>query len=156
MDEKQYMAEAIALSEQNVISGRGGPFGAVIVKDGKIIATGVNRVTIDNDPTAHGEIVAIRAACKALNSFILGGCEIYSSCEPCPMCMAAIYWARAEKVYYAATREDAARAGFDDWIIYNELNLPIEERAIATANIMRDEAQGAFGAWAKSPNKVNY
>ena len=156
MDEKQYMAEAIALSEQNVKSGRGGPFGAVIVKDGKIIATGVNRVTTDNDPTAHGEIVAIRAACKALNSFILGGCEIYSSCEPCPMCMAAIYWARAEKVFFATTQEDAARAGFDDWIIYNELNLPIQERAVTTANIMRQEAQGAFGAWAMSTNKINY
>lgn len=156
MDANLHMAEAIALSEENVKSGRGGPFGAVIVKDGKIIARGVNRVTTDNDPTAHGEIVAIRAACKTLNSFILSGCEIYSSCEPCPMCMAAIYWARAEKVYYAATREDASRAGFDDWIIYNELNLPIQERAITTANIMRQEAQGAFGAWAMSTNKVNY
>jgi tRNA(Arg) A34 adenosine deaminase TadA len=149
------MAEAIALAIENVAQG-GGPFGCVIVKNGKVIARGVNRVTQTNDPTAHAEVVAIRAACEALADFQLSGCELYTSCEPCPMCMAAVYWARPDRVYFGATKQDAAHAGFDDSMIYEEFALPYEKRRIPIAQIGRDEALQAFAAWAKSPNKVRY
>jgi guanine deaminase len=152
---EEFMAEAIALSLENVRQG-GGPFGAVIVKDGKVIARGQNRVTATNDPTAHAEIVAIRAACHSLKDFQLHGCDIYSSCEPCPMCLAAIYWARAERVFFANNRVDAARIGFDDWIIYNEIALPFHERGIPMQQMMADEAKTAFDAWTKLENKVEY
>ena len=158
MDEtrKKLMAEAIALSLQNVREGKGGPFGAVVAKDGKIIARGANRVTATNDPTAHAEVVAIREACKALGSFQLAGCEIYSSCEPCPMCLAAIYWARPERVFFAATKDDAARAGFDDSIIYYEVNLPIDQRGIPMRQMMREEAQPAIEEWLRAEKKIEY
>lgn len=149
------MREAIELAVNNVAGG-GGPFGCVIVKGGRVIARGVNRVTQTNDPTAHAEVVAIREACRALGDFQLTGCELYSSCEPCPMCLAAIYWARPERVYFAATKEDAAQAGFDDSLIYQELALPHARRKIPIEQIGRDEALRAFEAWAKSPNKVRY
>jgi tRNA(Arg) A34 adenosine deaminase TadA len=151
----EFMAEAIALSLENVRQG-GGPFGAVIVKDGQVIARGQNRVTATNDPTAHAEIVSIRAACAALKSFQLTDCDIYSSCEPCPMCLAAIYWARAERVFFANTRVDAAQVGFDDWIIYNEIALPFSERGIPMQQMMADEAKVAFDAWKTLENKVEY
>jgi len=149
------MTEAIALAIDNVAQG-GGPFGCVIVKDGKVIARGVNRVTQTNDPTAHAEVVAIRAACEALDDFQLSGCELYTSCEPCPMCMAAVYWARPDRVYFGATKQDAAAAGFDDSMIYEEFALPYEKRRIPVAQVGRDEALQAFAAWAKSPNKIRY
>jgi guanine deaminase len=151
-----FMAEAIALSLKNVREGKGGPFAAVVVRDGKIIARGVNRVTLTNDPTAHAEVVAIREACASIQNFQLTGCEIYSSCEPCPMCLAAIYWARPEKVFFANTKEDAAAAGFDDSLIYQELALPPNQRKIPLIQLMRDEAIRAFQEWAKSPLKVDY
>jgi tRNA(Arg) A34 adenosine deaminase TadA len=149
------MAEAIALSLENVRRG-GGPFGCVITQNDRIIARGANQVTQTNDPTAHAEIVAIRAACKALNDFQLHGCEIYSSCEPCPMCLAAIYWSRPERVFFGNTREDAAVAGFDDWLIYQEIALPREERGIPIQQLMGEEAKAAFEAWAKLENKIRY
>ena len=149
------MAEAIALAIKNVAQG-GGPFGCVIVKNGKVIARGVNRVTQTNDPTAHAEVVAIRAACEALADFQLSGCELYTSCEPCPMCMAAVYWARPDRVYFGATKQDAAHAGFDDSMIYEEFALPYEKRRIPMRQIGQVEALQAFAAWAKSPNKVRY
>ncbi|MCU1284995.1 MAG: tRNA-specific adenosine deaminase [Acidobacteriales bacterium] len=151
-----FMAEAIALSLQNVRSGNGGPFAAVIVKGGQIIARGVNRVTATNDPTAHAEVVAIREACTTLKTFQLTGCEIYTSCEPCPMCLAAIYWARPDRVYFGNTKEDAADAGFDDSFIYDEIEKPVNGRKIPLQQLMRGEAIRAFEEWAKSPNKVEY
>lgn len=150
------MAETIALSIQNVREGKGGPFAAVVVKNSQVIARGVNRVTATNDPTAHAEMVAIREACNALKTFHLEGCEIYSSCEPCPMCLAAIYWSRATKVYFGNTKEDAAEVGFDDSLIYNEIHLPIENRRIPLVPMMRKEANAAFREWAVSPLKVEY
>jgi tRNA(Arg) A34 adenosine deaminase TadA len=153
-DEK-FMAEAIALAIENVAQG-GGPFGCVIVKGGKVVGRGVNRVTQTNDPTAHAEVVAIRAACHALGDFQLTGCELYTSCEPCPMCMAAVYWARPERVFFGATKDDAAHAGFDDSMIYEEFVLPYEKRRIPVGQIGRREALKAFEAWAKSPNKIRY
>jgi guanine deaminase len=155
MSKEHFMREAIALAIKNVAEG-GGPFGCVIVKDGQVIARGVNRVTQTNDPTAHAEVVAIRAACQALGDFQLTGCELYSSCEPCPMCMAAVYWARPERVYFGATKDDAGRAGFDDSLIYEEFALPYAQRRIPVAQLGRDEALKAFEAWAKSPNKIRY
>jgi tRNA(Arg) A34 adenosine deaminase TadA len=152
---QDFMAEAIALAIENVAQG-GGPFGCVIVKDGKVVGRGVNRVTQTNDPTAHAEVVAIRNACQALGDFQLTGCELYTSCEPCPMCMAAVYWARPDKVYFGATKDDAAHAGFDDSMIYEEFALPYEKRRIPVSQTGRDEALKAFEAWAKSPNKVRY
>ena len=149
------MAEAIALAIENVAKG-GGPFGCVIVKGGKVVGRGVNRVTQTNDPTAHAEVVAIRAACHALGDFQLTGCELYTSCEPCPMCMAAVYWARPDRVYFGATKDDAAHAGFDDSMIYEEFVLPYEKRRIPVGQIGRREALKAFEAWAKSPNKIRY
>ncbi len=150
-----FMAEAIRLSLENVHNG-GGPFAAVVVKNGEIVASGVNRVTATNDPTAHAEVVAIRAACHALNTFQLTGCEIYTSCEPCPMCLAAIYWARPAKVYFANTKDDAAAVGFDDSLIYNEIGLPHAQRRIQLVQLMRQEALAAFEAWKVSPDRVEY
>ena len=152
----EFKQEAIRLSIVNVDEGRGGPFGAVVVKDGKIIARGNNQVTTNNDPTAHAEVVAIREACKVLNTFQLDGCEIYTSCEPCPMCLGAIYWARPDKLYYANSKEDAAIIQFDDQFIYEEISKPIEERKLFTRQILRDEALKAFDKWSKSTNKIEY
>ena len=151
-----FMREAIRLSVEKMREGRGGPFGAIIVKDGQIVGRGWNEVTTANDPTAHAEIVAIRAACQALNTFQIHGCEVYSSCEPCPMCLAAIYWSRPERVFFGNSREDAAIAGFDDWLIYQELKLPHEERGIPIQQMMSEEAKAAFDAWAKLENKIRY
>ena len=149
------MKRAIELSIKSVNNG-GGPFGSVIVKGDKIIAEGSNKVTSNNDPTAHGEIVAIREACKKLNNFSLNGCELYSTCEPCPMCLSAIYWARIDKIYYANTREDARKIDFDDSLIYTELQKNINERKIPMIQIMRNEALEAFEMWDKKTDKVKY
>jgi tRNA(Arg) A34 adenosine deaminase TadA len=146
----------ITLSAQKMEEGHGGPFGAVIVKDGEVIAEGFNRVTSTNDPTAHAEIVAIREACRRLDSFRLEGCEIYSSCEPCPMCLAAIYWARLEKLYYANTRHDAAAIGFDDDHLYREIAKEIEGRVLPMVRIDLPEARAVFRRWQDKPDKVLY
>ncbi len=151
-----FMREAIRLSIENVESGKGGPFAAVIVKDGEIIASGVNEVTSSNDPTAHAEVVAIRKACSTLNSFQLDGCEIYCSCEPCPMCLGAIYWARPAKIYFANTKEDAAAVDFDDKFIYDEIDLSHTERKLAIHQLLREEALVAFEKWKTSPLKIKY
>ena len=151
-----FMARAIQLSMENVHSGRGGPFGAVVVKDGSIIAEGANQVTAINDPTAHAEILAIRAACAKLGFFELDGCEIYTSCEPCPMCLGAIYWARPAHVYFANLAADAARVGFDDAFIYREIAQPHARREIPMIQMMREEALAAFRAWEAKPNKIEY
>lgn len=150
------MLEAIRLSFETMRNNTGGPFGAVVVKDGEIIARGFNRVISTNDPTAHAEVVAIREACKNLNDFQLTGCEIYTSCEPCPMCMAAIYWARPDKVYYANSKTDAASIGFDDDFIYEELALPYSDRKIPMLRIMPEEALTAFQEWNSKSDKVEY
>ncbi len=150
------MARAIQLSLDNVRSGAGGPFATVIVKNGKIIAEGPNRVTSLNDPTAHAEIVAIRDACKQLGRFELTGCEIYTTCEPCPMCLGAIYWARPARVYFASTAADAARIGFDDAFIYDEIHQPLEKRRIPMIPLMREEALEAFRAWEEKKDKIPY
>jgi len=150
------MARAIALAIDNVHAGRGGPFGAVVARDGRIIAEGTNRVTSSNDPTAHAEVVAIRIACAALNSFQLTGCELYTSCEPCPMCLGAIYWARPARVYFAGTAADAAAAGFDDSFIYEQLAMPLASRKIPFVSLMRVEAQAAFRAWLDKSDKIEY
>ena len=152
----KFMQLAIALSERNVNQGGGGPFGAVIVKEGKIVSQSANTVTADNDPTAHAEVAAIRLAAKALNSFDLSDCVIYTSCEPCPMCLGAIYWARISKIYYANTRHDAEEIGFDDKFIYDELALPADQRRLPSEQIMRDEANAAFSDWLKSGKKIEY
>jgi tRNA(Arg) A34 adenosine deaminase TadA len=151
-----FMARAIELSLENVRTGRGGPFGAVVVRDGKILAECANNVTGTNDPTAHAEVLAIREACKALGAFELTGCEIYTSCEPCPMCLGAIYWARPDRVYYGNTASDAAKAGFDDSFIYKEIPLPLNQRKIPMEQMMRDEAIEGFRAWQNSSKKVPY
>ena len=150
------MAMAIRLARENVEQGKGGPFGAVVVKDGKVIASAMNEVVAGDDPTAHAEVLAIRRACAALGTYQLTGCEVYSSCEPCPMCMGAIYWARPDRVYFAATRKDAAESGFDDGHIYHECNLPMEKRSIPFVNIMRDEAQEVFREWDESELDIRY
>jgi len=150
------MYRAIELSIENVLNGRGGPFAALVAKENEIIAMGTNLVTPTNDPTAHAEIVAIREACKKLNHFQLTGCEVYASCEPCPMCMAAIYWARPARVFYANTREDAARIGFDDSFIYDQLQLPTDRRSIPTVQLMRREALVAFRRWESKTDKIRY
>jgi tRNA(Arg) A34 adenosine deaminase TadA len=151
-----FMARAIQLSLDNVLSGRGGPFGAVVVKDGTILAEGANEVTATNDPTAHAEVLAIRRACQKLGAFELQGCEIYTSCEPCPMCLGAIYWAHLSRIYFANGEADAARIGFDDSLIYRELSQPHGKRRIPMAQIMREQALEAFRAWEKLPNKIGY
>lgn len=151
-----FMRRAIELATENVLSGRGGPFGAVIVRGEEVIATGANCVTATNDPTAHAEVTAIRAACAKLGTFELHGCEIYSSCEPCPMCLAAIYWARCEAIYFGGRAEDAAAAGFDDSMLYAEVKLPVEERHIPTVGMMREEAVESFEAWRRFTERVEY
>lgn len=155
-DKKEFMLEAIQQSFDTMRSGEGGPFGAVIVKDKKIIARGGNCVSTLNDPTAHAEIVAIREACKTLNTFQLNGCEIYTSCEPCPMCLGAIYWARFDKIYFANTKTDAAKIGFDDEFIYKEFELSLTERKLSMEQICRDEAIKAFEEWENKPDKIKY
>ncbi len=156
MSLESHMNEAIRLSFETMRNNTGGPFGAVVVKNGEIIARGYNKVVSSNDPTAHAEIVAIREACKALNSFQLDDCEIYTSCEPCPMCMSAIYWARPAKVYYANSKKDAADIGFDDDFIYEELALPYEKRKIPLIRVMEKEALLAFKEWASKLDKTEY
>lgn len=156
MDHKDFMRRAIALSAEKMRVLEGGPFAALVVKDGRIIAEGNNRVTSTNDPTAHAEIVAIRAACQALGDFALKGCEIYTTCEPCPMCLAAIYWARIERIYYANSRAEAARIGFDDEVLYQEVAKPIEARAIPAVRLMAAEARRVFAEWEKMPGRVPY
>ena len=152
---KKFMLRAIQLSIES-IQNNGGPFGCVIVKQNKIISEGFNKVTSTNDPTAHGEIVAIRNSCKILNSFSLKGCDLYTSCEPCPMCMSAIYWARIDNVYYANTRDDAKKIDFDDSLIYEQLTKSIKERKIQMIQLMRNEALKAFELWDKKTDKVKY
>ena len=149
-----FMQEAIRLSIDMMRQGRGGPFGAV--KDGVIISRGWNEVTSTNDPTAHAEIVAIRAACRALNTFRLDGCEIYTSCEPCPMCLSALYWARISGVTFAGSREDAAEAGFDDEFLYRQISLPLAERNLPSRQMLRKEAAVALAEWRTKPDKICY
>jgi tRNA(Arg) A34 adenosine deaminase TadA len=151
-----FMARAIQLSIDNVRSGRGGPFGAVVVKDSNIVAEGANRVTSTNDPTAHAEVLAIRKACKNLGVFELEGCDIYSSCEPCPMCLGAIYWARLSRVYFANSAADASKIGFDDSLIYREIAQPHTQRKISMIQMMREQALAAFREWQDKPNKITY
>ena len=151
----ELMKRAIAIAMENVRNG-GGPFGSVIARDGSIVAEGVNRVTATNDPTAHAEIVAIRAACAKLAAFQLEGCDLYTTCEPCPMCLGAIYWARPARVFYASSAGDAAAAGFDDKFIYDELYLPFAAREIPMTQLMREESLLIFTAWKKSENKTEY
>ena len=151
----KFMTRAIELSIENVNLG-GGPFGSIIVKNDKVIAEGSNKVTSSNDPTAHAEVVAIREACKKLNTFNLTGCDLYTSCEPCPMCLSAIYWGRIEKIYYANTRDDAQKIDFDDSLIYSELLKNVKKRKISMVQMMRDEALKAFELWDKKTDKVKY
>jgi guanine deaminase len=151
-----FMARAIEISIENVRLGRGGPFGAVVVKDGTIIAEGANCVALTNDPTAHAEVVVIREACKKLGAFELHDCELYTSCEPCPMCLGAIYWARPARVFFGSTAADASQAGFDDLLIYREIPQRHEERKIPMIQLMRNEALEAFRAWEHAPNKTPY
>jgi len=151
-----FMQQAIDLATENVTSGRGGPFGCVIVRAGQVIATGSNCVTSHNDPTAHAEITAIRAACKKLGSFQLTECEVYTSCEPCPMCMAALYWSRCKAVFYGNTAADAAGVGFDDAFLYDELKKPLAERTLPIHNLLRKEAFASFAAWRDSTSKIEY
>lgn len=155
MTKEELMRKAIELSVENVANG-GGPFGAVIARNGQIVATGVNRVTADHDPTAHAEVNAIREACEKLNTFDLGGCEIYSSCEPCPMCLAAIYWAHIDRLYFGNTKTDAARIGFDDSLIYDEISLPISSRRLPSSTLLSAEAILAFDLWTQNPDKIQY
>jgi tRNA(Arg) A34 adenosine deaminase TadA len=152
----EFLRRAIALAVQNVDGGSGGPFAAVVVRDGKIVGEGVNTVTETNDPTAHGEVNAIRAACTALGVFSLAGCELYTSCEPCPMCLAACYWARIDAVYYGASAADAARAGFDDAYLYQEFRKDQPARTLPCEQLLATEAWASFAAWIASPNKVEY
>jgi tRNA(Arg) A34 adenosine deaminase TadA len=152
----EFLRRAIALATENVTSGRGGPFAALIARDGRVIAEGVNMVTATNDPTAHGEVTAIRAACRAMNTFTLAGCELYTSCEPCPMCLAASHWARLDAVFFGAVAEDAAKAGFDDAYLYNEFRKAPTDRSLPAAQYLRDEAWSSFAAWIVSPNKIEY
>jgi len=153
---ERFMAEAIELALRNVRAGEGGPFGALVVLDEEVIGRGVNQVVATHDPTAHAEIVAIRAACRVLGAFQLDGCEIYSSCEPCPMCLAAIYWARPARLFFAATKDDAAAVGFDDSFIYAELAKPPAGRALPVRQLLREAAQAAFEEWSRSPLKTSY
>lgn len=156
MNEETYMRLAIELARRGAEQGQGGPFGAVIVKDGKIVGQGNNQVLLHQDPTAHAEVVAIRDACKNLGSFQLDGCTLYTSCEPCPMCMGAIYWARPERVFFACTRDDAAQIGFDDAFIYDELQKDNEQRRFAMQPLLRQEALEAFADWAAKDDKTMY
>lgn len=151
-----FMRLAIRLATENVLHGRGGPFGAVVVKDGQVVATGANQVTSTNDPTAHAEVVAIRNACQAMGTFQLQGCDVYSSCEPCPMCLAALYWSRCRAVYYGNDQIAAERAGFDDSQLYREFVKSPEERSLPSEQMLADEALESFHAWEKSPYRVDY
>ncbi len=151
-----FMQQAIQRAVENVRSGRGGPFGAIVVKDGQVIAIGTNSVTSTNDPTAHAEVAAIREACRVLGTFQLKGCEIYTSCEPCPMCLGAIYWARPDRVYFAATASDAAEAGFDDSFIYEELKQPQRERKIPFEPMMREAGLEPFREWMRKDDRIRY
>jgi len=152
----KFMREAIRLSVQMMRRGQGGPFGAVVVRDGKIVGRGWNQVTSANDPTAHAEIVAIRAACRRLKTFRLNDCDLYTSCEPCPMCLSAIYWARLRNVFYGNTRKDAAKIDFDDDFLYREVALPIRRRKLRMKQLLRKEALAAFAEWQRKPDKVLY
>jgi guanine deaminase len=152
----EFMREAIRLSVEHMRQGAGGPFGAVVVHSGKVIGRGWNQVTSANDPTAHAEIVAIRQACKRLKSFQLDDCELYTSCEPCPMCLAAVYWARIPRLYYGNTRRDAARIAFDDALIYRELGLPIPRRKLVMRSLLREEAIEAFKEWERKADRIRY
>jgi len=152
----EFMRHAVRLSAEQMRAGAGGPFGAVIVRNGEVIAEGWNRVTSENDPTAHAEVTAIREACRRLGTFSLKGCDIYTSCEPCPMCLAAIYWARLDRVFFANTREDAAAIGFDDALIYGEVSKPIEHRVIPTVKLRLPEAAAVFAEWHSKADKVPY
>ncbi|WP_225999459.1 nucleoside deaminase [Paenibacillus sp. BJ-4] len=156
MSNETLMNQAIQLAHQNVVSGHGGPFGAIVVKDGKIIGSGVNEVTSSCDPTAHAEVQAIREACNHLNDFQLNGCVIYTSCEPCPMCIGAIYWARPDAVYYACTKEEAAIIGFDDQFIYEQIALPMEDRSIIMSQIYPPKSKLPFETWSTSVQKIEY
>jgi guanine deaminase len=155
LGDPQLMRQAIALATANVASG-GGPFGAVVVRNGEVLATGVNRVTATNDPTAHAEVVAIRAACSKLATFQLAGCVVYSSCEPCPMCLAALYWSRCRAVFYGNSAEDAAAIGFDDSFLYHQIALPMEARTLPMQRLIPEEAIASFDAWRSQSNKVGY
>jgi len=152
----EHLRRAIELASQNVLAGTGGPFAAVIVRDGQIIGEGANSVTTTNDPTAHGEVNAIRAACKALGSFSLAGCEIYSSCEPCPMCLSAIYWARIGAIYFGSNQLDAAKAGFDDAFLYEEMRKNQQDRSIPCTQLLREEAWEIFATWLNTTTRVDY
>jgi tRNA(Arg) A34 adenosine deaminase TadA len=152
----EFLRRAIRLATENVAAGKGGPFAAVIVRDGKIVGEGVNTVTTSHDPTAHGEVNAIRAAAKALGTFSLAGCELYTSCEPCPMCLAASYWARLDAIYYGANAADAARAGFDDAHLYEELRKDHDARSLPCTQLLGDEAWASFQAWIDEANKIEY
>jgi guanine deaminase len=154
--DKGYLQEAIRLAREGIEQGKGGPFGCIVVKDEVVIGRGHNQVTSSNDPTAHAEVVAIRSACAYLNSYQLGGCTVYASCEPCPMCLGAIYWARPDRLIYASTRVDAADAGFDDDLIYKEIALPAGERKIPFEFVPAQEALDLFSAWKKMPDKKRY
>lgn len=153
--DREIVQRAIDLAAESVKNG-GGPFGAVVVKDGKVIAESANSVTPDNDPTAHAEVNAIRLACKKLGTFMLDGCEIYASCEPCPMCLGAIYWAHIKTIYYAGTRSDAAKAGFDDDFIYREINIDPEKRSVPAFNFMPTEGAAVFKLWLDKEDRTNY
>ncbi len=155
-DRNRFMLAAINKAEENIVTGKGGPFGAVVVKEGKIIAAVGNRVTSTNDPTAHAEVVAIREACKTLETFDLTGCEIFASCEPCPMCLGAIMWARIDRLYFAADRIDASRAGFDDELFYSELALSPSERSLRPTQILKNEANVVFDKWLETIDKIPY
>ena len=152
----KFMREAIRLSARQMRAGKGGPFGAVVVRKGEIVGRGVNAVTSANDPTAHAEVMAIREACRKLKTFKLDDCELYTSCEPCPMCLAAIYWARLRRVFYGNTRKDAAKIGFDDDAIYRELAMPLPKRSLPMKQLLRDEAASAFTEWQDKPDKQRY
>lgn len=154
--DRQFMLRAIELARSGMDNNDGGPFGCVVAKDGEIVGEGNNRVTSTNDPTAHAEVVAIREACKTLDAFQLDGCSIYTSCEPCPMCLGAIYWARPAQVFYACTREDAAAVGFDDDFIYDEISLPNQDRERVMINLLRDEGVALFQAWDAKTDKIEY
>lgn len=154
--DEQFMRRAISLAQQGIDAGAGGPFGAVVVLDGKIVGEGCNQVTSTNDPTAHAEVVAIRNACQKLNSFQLDGCVLYTSCEPCPMCLGAIYWARPAQMFFACTREDAAAIGFDDHFIYDEIERPIGERHIKSVNLLRNAGLTVFENWTNKTDKTKY
>jgi tRNA(Arg) A34 adenosine deaminase TadA len=151
-----FMRRAVELARQNVLAGTGGPFAALIVRDGEVIAEAANSVTTTNDPTAHGEVNAIRKACAALGTFSLAGCEIYSSCEPCPMCLTAIYWARLEAIYYGCSQQEAAKAGFDDAFLYEEIRKAMPNRSIPSTQLLQEEAWEAFATWIAVPDKVDY